>query len=41
MQPATLESTKVAALREGRGFGERDLWKLWLLDEAEEVLCGS
>jgi hypothetical protein len=23
------------------GFGEHDLWDLWLLDEAEDVPCGS
>ena len=41
MQPATLESTKTTAPRYRRGFGEPDLWELWLLDEAEEVPCGS
>jgi hypothetical protein len=37
----TLESTKTTAPREGMGFAERDLWEFWLLDEAEEVPCGS
>ena len=41
MQPATLDHTNITALRERRGFGERNLWDLWLLDEAEEVPCGS
>ena len=41
MQPATLEHTKITDLRERRGFGERNLWDLWLLDEAEKVPCGS
>ena len=41
MQPATLDHTNITALRESRGFGERDLWDLWLLDEAEKVPCGS
>jgi hypothetical protein len=41
VQPATFDTTKITALRERRGFGERDLWELWLLDEAEKVPCGS
>lgn len=41
MQPATLESTKTPAPRDRRGFGDPDLWELWLLDEAEEVPCTS
>jgi hypothetical protein len=41
VQTTTLESTKIEAPRERRGFGERDLWELWLLDEAEDVPCGS
>jgi hypothetical protein len=42
VQPTTLESTKITASRErSRGFSERDLWELWLLDKAEEVPCGS
>jgi hypothetical protein len=39
--PATLDHRNIPALRERRGFGEHDLWELWLLDEAEEVPCGS
>jgi hypothetical protein len=41
VQPATLDHRNITALRERRGFGEHDLWELWLLDEAEEVPCGS
>jgi len=41
VQLATLDHSKITALRERRGFGEHDLWELWLLDEAEEVPCGS
>jgi hypothetical protein len=43
VQPATTpDHTKIRALRERRSFfGERDLWELWLLDEAEEIPCGS
>ena len=41
MQTATPNTTKITAPRERRGFGERNLWELWLLDEAEDVPCGS
>ena len=41
MQPATLDHKKIAATSFARGFGEHDLWDLWLLEEAEEVPCGS
>jgi hypothetical protein len=42
VQPATtLDHTNITALRDRRSFGERDLWDLWLLDEAEKVPCGS
>ena len=42
MQTATPNTTKITAPRQRRrGFGEYDLWELWLLDEAEEVPCGS
>ena len=41
MQPAALDHRNILALRERRGFGEHDLWELWLLDEAEEVPCKS
>jgi hypothetical protein len=41
VQSATLDTTKITAPRERRVFGEHDLWELWLLDEAEEVPCGS
>jgi hypothetical protein len=39
--PATLDHRNIPALRERRGFGEHDLWKYWLLDEAEEIPCTS
>ena len=42
MQTATPNTTKITAPRQRRrGFGEYDLWEQWLLDEAEEVPCGS
>ena len=41
MQTATPNTTKITTPRQRRGFGEYDLWELWLLDEAEEVPCGS
>ena len=42
MQTATPNTTKITAPHQRRrGFGEYDLWELWLLDEAEEVPCGS
>jgi hypothetical protein len=41
VQTTTLDTTKITAPRERRGFGEHDLWELWLLDEAEEVPCGA
>ena len=42
MQTTTPDTTKITAPRQrSRGFGERNLWELWLLDEAEEVPCGS
>jgi hypothetical protein len=41
IQPATLDRTEITATPFTRRFGEHDLWDLWLLDEAEEVPCGS
>ena len=41
VQPATLDHNNIPALCNGRGFGEHDLWDLWLLDEGEEVPCKS
>jgi len=41
VQPATLDHSKITALHKRRGFGEHDLWELWLLDEAEAVPCTS
>jgi hypothetical protein len=37
VQTATLDTTKIIAPRERRGFGEHNLWELWLLDKAEGV----
>jgi hypothetical protein len=34
-------STKIADAPFARGFGEYDLWDLWLLDEAADVPCES
>ena len=41
MQTVMPGSTKIADAPFARGFGEYDLWDLWLLDEAEDVPCGS
>jgi hypothetical protein len=41
VQTKTPDTTKITVLRQRRGFGEQDLWELWLLDEAEDVPCGS
>ena len=41
MQTATPDRTKITDTPFARGFGEPDLWDLWLLDEAEDVPCGS
>ena len=42
MQPATtLDHSKITALHKRRGFGDHNLWELWLLDEAEEIPCTS
>jgi hypothetical protein len=41
MRTITPDCTKTTATPFARGFGEHDLWELWLLDEAEEVPCGS
>lgn len=43
VQASTLETTKVTnhSPRQKRGFGEYNLWELWLLDKAEEIPCGS
>jgi hypothetical protein len=35
------DRTKIADAPFARGFGEYDLWDLWLLDEAEDVPCES
>jgi hypothetical protein len=41
MRTITPNRTKSTATPLARSFGEQDLWELWLLDEAEEVPCGS
>lgn len=41
MRIATSNRTETTATPLTRGLGEHDLWDLWLLDEAEEVPCGS
>ena len=41
IQPATLDRSEIATTPFPSGFGEHDLWDLWLLDDAEEVPCGS
>ena len=41
MQTVTSDRTKITDTPLAGGFGEHDLWDLWLLDEAEEVPCGS
>ncbi len=41
MQIVTRDRTKATATPFARGLGEHDLWDLWLLDEAEEMPCGS
>jgi hypothetical protein len=41
MRIITPDHTKTVATPLAREFGARDLWELWLLDEAEAVPCGS
>src|SRR5918994_340708 len=41
MQTVTSDRTKITDTSFAKGFGENDLWELWLLDEAEDVPCGS
>ena len=41
MQTVTPDLTKITDTSFAKGFGEYDLWELWLLDEAEDVPCGS
>ena len=41
MQTVTPDHTKTTDTPLAEGFGEYDLWELWLLDEAEDVPCGS
>ncbi len=41
MQNVTPNCTKITDTPFAKGFGEYNLWDLWLLDEAEDVPCGS
>lgn len=41
MQTVTSDRMKNTNTPFAKGFGEYDLWELWLLDEAEDVPCGS
>ena len=41
MQTVTSDRTKITDAPFAKGLGEYDLWELWLLDEAEDVPCGS
>ena len=41
MQTVTPNRRKITDTSFAKGFGEYDLWDLWLLDEAEDVPCGS
>jgi hypothetical protein len=41
VQILTPDRTKLTDTPLARDFGEHDLWDFWLLDEAEDVPCGS
>jgi len=41
MQTVTPDRTKITDIPFEKGFNEYDLWDFWLLDEAEDVPCGS
>ena len=41
MQAVTPHHTKFPDTPVAKGFGEYNLWDLWLLDKAEDVPCGS
>lgn len=41
MRTATPDHTKITDTPLARSLDEHGLWDLWLLDEAEEVPCGS
>ena len=41
MQTVTPDHTKITDTPLAKGFGEYNLWDLWLLYEAEDVPCGS
>jgi hypothetical protein len=41
MQTVAPDRTKITDTAFAKGFGEYNLWELWLLDEAEDINCGS
>ena len=41
VQTVTPDRRKITDTHFVKGFGDYDLWDLWLLDEAEDVPCGS
>jgi hypothetical protein len=41
VQTVTPNRRKITATHFVKGFGDYDLWDLWLLDEAEDMPCGS
>jgi hypothetical protein len=41
MQAVTSDHSKITDTPFAKGFGEYNLWDLWLLYEAEDVPCGS
>ena len=41
MKTVMSDRTKITDAPFAGGFGEHDLWELWLVDEAEDVPCGS
>ena len=41
MQTVTRDRTKITDTPSAKGFDEYNLWDFWLLDEAEDVPCGS
>ncbi len=41
MQTVTRDRTKITDTPFAKGFDEYNLWDFWLLDEAEDVPCGS
>jgi hypothetical protein len=41
MQAVTPDRTKITDAPFAKGFDQYNLWDLWLLDEAEDINCGS